>query len=98
MIEHTTTNKDLTLEMDMDKFLKAIEQFSEHVYEMTEILLGNPFDLIEIDMYKIPSNCVFISDYHIDKGTMYQIKDSELKRSLYDFIKKHPDGVFRGKR
>lgn len=82
---------------EMNKFLEAIEQFSEHMYEITEIFLGNPFDLIEIDMYKIPPNCVFISDIHIDKGTILKINNEEVKRVLYGFIEEFPDRVFRGK-
>ena len=80
----------------MDELLKAIEQFSEHIYEATSIFMGNPFDLIEIDMSEIPNNCYFISDNHIDKGTILQVKDGELKRSLYKFIEECPDRVFRG--
>lgn len=86
------------VESDMQKFLEAIEQFGEHMYEITEILIANPMDLIEINMYEIPPNCYFISDYHIDKGTMYKVEDGELKRMLYEFIEEFPDRVFRGKK
>lgn len=71
---------------EIDKFLEAVEQFSEHMYEITEIFLGNPFDLIEIDMSKIPPNCVFISDVHIDKGMILKVNDETVKRILYEFI------------
>lgn len=83
---------------DIQKFLEAVEQFCEHIYEATEIFLANPMDLIKIDMSEIPLNYYFISDYHIDKGIMYKIKDGELKRALYEFIEKYPDRVFRGKK
>lgn len=82
----------------INKFLEAIEKFNETIYQTTEILLANPFDLIELDMSEIPCNCYFISDTHIEKGTMYKVEDSDLKRSLYEFIEEFPDRVFRGKK
>ena len=82
----------------INKFLEAIEQFYETIYQSTEILLANPFDLIEMDMYEIPCNCYFISDTHIEKGTMWKVEDDTLKRSLYEFIEEFPDRVFRGKK
>lgn len=83
---------------NIDKFLEAIEQFCETIYQSTEILLANPFDLIKLDMNEMPCNCYFISDTHIEKGTMYKVEDSDLKRSLYEFIEEFPDRVFRGKK
>ena len=82
----------------MNNLLEAIKQFSETLYQATEIFIGNPFDLTEIDMSKIPSHCFFVSDIHIEKGTMYHVKDGDLKRGLYEFIEEYPDRVFRGKR
>lgn len=82
----------------INKFLEAIEKFREAIYQSTEILLANPFDLIEMDMSEIPCNCYFISDSHIEKGTMFKVEDSDLKRSLYEFIEEFPDRVFRGKK
>lgn len=98
MIECTTATKDSTLEISLDKFKKAVEQFSEHIYEATTIFIGNPLYLIEIDMYEIPSNCYFVSNHLIDRGVMYKVEDGELKRSLYEFIEEFPDRVFRGKK
>lgn len=86
------------IEHSMNKFLEAVEQFCEHIYEATEIFMGNPFDLIEMDMSEIPPNFYFISNHYINKGDMYKIEDGELKRSLYEFIEEHPDRVFRGEK
>ena len=86
------------LENETKKLLEAIKQLSETLYEATEIFMGNPFDLIEIDMSKIPSNCFFISSQYMEKGKIYKVEDGELKRSLYEFIEKYPDRVFRGKK
>ena len=86
------------MEHSMNNFLEAVEQFCEHIYEATEIFMGNPFDLIEMDWSKIPTNFYFISNHYIDKGNMFKIEDGELKRSLYEFIEKHPDRVFRGEK
>ena len=82
----------------MNKFLEAVEQFGEHIYESTEIFIGNPFDLLKIDMSEIPNNCYFISDINIDRNTMFKVKDSDFKRTLYEFIEENPDRVFRGKK
>ena len=92
----TSTSSSLDLNMSLDKLLEAIEQFSERIYEVTEIFFGNPFDLIKMDMSKIPCNCYFVSHYGIDEGKLYKVEDGELKRELYEFIEKHPDRAFRG--
>lgn len=94
----TRTSSSLDLEMSLDKLLEAVEQFSEHIYEATEIFFGNPFDLIKMDMSKIPCNCYFVSHYGIDEGKLHKVEDGELKRELYEFIEKHPDRAFRGKK
>jgi hypothetical protein len=93
-----TVNKVSSSDISVEKLLEAIKQFSETLYEITNIFLGNPYDLIEIDMSKIPSNCFFISNKYINKGEMLKIEDGELKRNLYEFIGEHPDRVFRGKK
>lgn len=80
---------------DFNKLFEAIEQFSEHIYEATEIFIGNPWDLFEMDMSEIPSNCYFISDIDMERGVLHKTK-GELKRVLYDFIENNPDRVFRG--
>ena len=91
-------NMASSLDISVEKFLEAVEQFSEHIYDATEIFMGNPFDLIEINMSEIPSNCYFISNDCVEKNKMYHVTDSELKRILYDFTSKYPDRVFRGKK
>lgn len=91
-----TVNKASPLEVSVEKFVEAVEQFSEHIYNATEIFMGNPADLIEIDMSEIPSNCYFISNDCVEKNKMYYVTDGKLKRRLYDFIGKYPDRVFKG--
>lgn len=93
-----TVNKASPLEVSAEKLLEAVKQFNEHVYEATEILMGNPFDLIEIDMSEIPRNCYFISNNNVERNKMYHITDDYLKRELYQFIENHPDRVFRGEK
>ena len=93
-----TVNKASSLDVSAEKLLEAVKQFSKHIFDATEIFMGNPFDLIEIDMSEIPSNCYFISDNCVEKNKMYRVTDGELKRMLYDFIEKYPDRVFRGKK
>ena len=94
----TSTYSNLDLNISLDKLLEAVEQFNESIYKATNIFLGNPFDLIKIDMNKIPRNCYFISNHNLDLGKMYKVKEGELKRDLYKFIEEHPDRVFRGKK
>ncbi len=93
-----TANKASDLELSLNKLLEVTKQFSEHIYEATQIFLGNPFDLIKMDMSKIPSNCFFISEHSAESGKILKVEDEELKRMLYKFIEEHPDRVFRGKK
>lgn len=93
-----TVNKASPLEVSVEKLLEAVKQFSEHIYDATEIFMGNPFDLIEIDMSEIPSNCYFISENSVERNKMYHITDDYLKRELYNFIENYPDRVFKGKK
>lgn len=86
------------LENETKKLLDAIRQFSETVYKETEIFIVNPFALMGIDMSNISSNCFFISYLDTEEGYIYKVKDGELKRSLYEFIEKYPDRVFRGEK
>ena len=96
--ELLTSKINTDLNVSMDEFLGAIKQFSEHMYEATKIFLGNPFDLIEMDLSEIPSNCWFISYHDIDRGKVIKVEDEELKRMLYDFIEEHPCRAFRGRK
>lgn len=60
--------------------------------------MGNPLDLIKINMSEIPRCCFFISNHHINRGTMFKIEDGKFKRELYNFIEKYPDRVLRGEK
>ena len=92
------TNKISDVDISLDKILKVIEESDKLMYEATEIFLANPIDLLKINMSVIPRNAVFISNFNMNKGTMAHVKDGELKRDLYKFIKEHPDRVFRGQK
>lgn len=82
----------------LDKFKKAVEEFSEHLYQITQIVLMNPEDIMRLNLNDVPNTVFFISEPHAVLGEAYVVKDSSLKRMLYDFIEKHPDRVFRGKK
>ena len=71
-------------------FLEMVELFC------TEIFLVNPCDFIDMDMNNFYSHCYFVSNPYIEKGTLYQIKDRDLKSGFLEFIKEHPDRVWRG--
>ena len=92
------TNKTSDIDISLDKILKMVKQFDKDMYEVTEIFLANPVDLLKINMSVIPRNCVFISSLYMNKDTMAHVKDGELKRDLYKFIEEHPDRVFRGQK
>ena len=98
MTDYTMNKASENKDFDLDKILEAIKQLDEHIYNATEIFMGDPFDLIGIDMSEIPRNCYFISHYGMEKGKLYKVEDGELKRELYAFIEKHPDRVFRGRK
>lgn len=85
-------------EFNLEALKQSIKDFKELVYETTNIFIGNPSDIININMYDIPSNCIFIGNQYINTGEMYKIEDSQLKRSLYEFANKYQDRVFRGKK
>lgn len=92
------TTKTSDVNISLDKLLKVVEEFDKHMYEVTEIFLANPVDLLKINMSVIPRNAVFISSFNMNEGTMAHVKDGELKRDLYKFIEEHPDRVFRGQK
>ena len=77
---------------------KAIENFSEHLYQITQILLVNPEDGIHLKLDEFPDNVILITKNEVEKGQCILVKDGPLKRSLYDFCKKHPEKIFRGKK
>lgn len=85
-------------EFNLEALKQSIKDFKELVYETTNIFIGNPSDIININMYDIPSNCIFIGLRYFNKGEMYKIENSQLKRSLYEFANEYPDKVFRGKK
>ena len=78
--------------------LKSIESFGECLYQISNICLMHPEDLLQINMDEFPDTCFFISDHHMEKGKAFIVKDSELKRMLYEFCTEHPERVFRGRK
>lgn len=78
----------------LDELLNACKKID---YESTQIILGNPSDLLKIDMDKFSSYHYFISNYYLKQGELLLVKDSDLKEMLYAFVKNNPDRVFRGK-
>ena len=82
----------------LDDFKKAVEDFSEHLYQLTKIFIMNPEDIMRLDLNDFSDNTFIISVCSVEPGQAYAIQDSPLKRQLYEFIEKHPDRVFRGKK
>ena len=82
----------------LDNLKKAVDDFSEHLYQLTKIFIMNPEDIMRLDLNDFSNNTFIISVSSVAPGQAYAIQDSPLKRQLYEFIEKHPDRVFRGKR
>lgn len=94
-----------SVDLKLSDLHKAIDAFSKHMYDTTQIFIGHPDTLMAIDYSKIPNNCWFLADYHIEKGQVMLVKDTaggqnafDLKKSLYDFLEKHPERFFRGEK
>ena len=79
----------------MEELLKAVKKFD---LDTVNVFLGNPLDLLKMDMGKLPSNCYFISHPDCKKGELLMIKDNSLKEMLYTFAKNNPDRCFRGEK
>lgn len=78
----------------LDELLNACKKID---YESTQIILGNPSDLLKMDMDKFSSYHYFISNHYLKQGELLLVKDSDFKEMLYAFVKNNPDRVFRGK-
>jgi hypothetical protein len=90
----TASNEKIDFsEEALNKFVEAVEKFR---LDCVKIFLGNPFDLIEMDMSEIPSDCYFISNQDVEKGKLLLVKDDMMKEELYKFAQMFPDRVFRG--
>lgn len=78
---------------NIDEFIK---QFYTIMSKYTNIFVGYPTDLLELDMNDFNSDTYFISDINCEKGKIIKIVDEELKFNLYKFCVEHEDRVFRG--
>lgn len=79
------------------ELLDKLDTFANEVeFRCITIILANGLDLINIDLTKVSELYYFISNSDIPRGRFYAVVDEEIKRSLYKFIKCHPDRVFRG--
>lgn len=79
--------------MLVSEILEFLESLEVLYYE---IFLVNPNDFIDMDTSNFYNYCYFVSNPNVEKGTLYQIKDKDLKSELLRFIKEHPDRVWRG--
>ena len=81
-------------EQVFDNLLNAVKKID---YDTTQIFLGNPTDLLKMDMDKFSVYCCFISVSHIKRGKLLLVKDGKVKEELCKFAKNNPDRVFRGR-
>lgn len=79
----------------VEELLKAVKKFD---LDTTNVFLGNPLDLLKMDMREAPPNCYFISHPDCKKGELLMIKDNSLKEMLYTFAKNNPRQVFQGRK
>ena len=78
---------------------KAIEDIEEHIYQSTQIILINSEEFLKmVNLDDYPDNVYFICNPHVDKGTAYILKDSDFKRTMYEFCNENPDIVLRGRK
>lgn len=94
---YTCQYNEIDEEVTINQLIEIIKQPSESIYEETLIFVGNPLYLAKLDMYEFPSNCYFVSVQHIPKDEIYKV-NGDWKRFWHEFIKEHPDKVFRGKK
>ena len=94
---YTCQYNEIDEEVTINQLVEIIKQPSESIYEETLIFVGNPLDLAKLDMYEFPSNCYFVSTPYAPKGEIYK-SNGDCKRFWYEFIEKHSDKVFRGKK
>lgn len=62
------------------------------------LIFANPQDLINLDMRNYNGDIWFLSDVHVEKGTMYVVKDVDLKRQGLSFCLQHPDRMWKGEK
>lgn len=80
----------------MEKFKKAVDKFSEDMYQSTHIFICHPNTLLTINLNDFNSNIWFISHQYVDEGCVIEIKDDDMKRDLYKFCEEHQDRIFKG--
>ena len=82
-----------------NEIIKALKCCAKNIdYDRTQIFLGNPTDLLKMDMNKFASYFYFIPISHLRQGELLLVQDRSLKEELYKFIKESPDKVFRGRK
>lgn len=86
---------DSKTEISFNELKKAVDKF---VYDTTRIVIANGLDLLELDMKEIPNNVFFLSNMNVERGTMYEIVDSDLKLELFEFCTENKDRCFQGLR
>lgn len=103
-MKNTKKTLNDAVDMKLSDLQKAIDTFSKHLYDATQIFIGHPDTLMVIDYKKIPNNYWFLADHNVEKGQLVLIKDTsgdpttfDLKKSLYEFLEEHPERFFRGK-
>lgn len=94
----TETSNPTTTTIHNYDLKQAIEEFSEFLYKTSVILIVNPEDVKLLNLNELPDYCYLVSVPHIEKGTTLLIKDSPLKKQLYDFCCEYPERIFRGRK
>lgn len=79
---------------------KANQVLLDAVHKMncmlTEIIVMNPWDIIELDMSQYHENVWFFSSPDMGRGMAMKAENGELKQELYDFLVQHPDKCWKG--
>ena len=82
--------------MMSDKARDVISAIKKFVYDTAVIVLMNPNDLEEMSKSDFPdykfAHAHFVAERAIERGEIIMLhEDSDVKRTVYDFIKEHPD-------
>lgn len=76
--------------------INILNNFYKILSKCSDIFMGNPMDLLELDMNEFYVGTYFISSPHLEKGTMLKIVDEYLKYDLIKFCIENEDRVFKG--
>ena len=79
-----------------DKAKEVVNAIKKYNYDTAVIVLANPNDLEEMSKCDFPAygfaHAHFVAERAIKRGEIIVLhEDNDVKKAVYDFIKKHPE-------